>query len=120
METNKEASYNGVNKHSNISIMFGILTILSFCAGLIPFPFTGIICFPLSVLFGILAMIFGTISLNQIYKRNESGAPMAWVGIMIGGFVFLCAICIVILIASFFIFAPNLIQLPPFIQNFQI
>jgi uncharacterized membrane protein HdeD (DUF308 family) len=117
---NEEAIKSPINNQSIISLVFGILTILSFCMGLVPFPFTGIICFPTSFLLGILALTFGVISLNQIRRQNESGSPMAWIGIMIGGFVFLCMICMVIALAAFFIFTPNSSPLPPFIQNFQL
>jgi uncharacterized membrane protein HdeD (DUF308 family) len=109
-----------INNQSILSLVFGILTILSFCMGLIPFPFTGFICFPTSLLLGFLALVFGVISLDQIRRQNESGSPMAWIGILIGGFVFVCVMCMIIAIASFFIFSPNSIPTPPFIQNFQL
>ena len=120
METNEEISHSPINTQSMLSLIFGILTILFFCMGLIPFPFTGFICFPLSFLFGILALILGMISLNQIRRWNETGSPMAWIGIIAGGFILSCVICMVIAIAALFIFAPNSIHLPPFIQNFNI
>jgi hypothetical protein len=120
METNKEVINPRINNQSILSLVFGILTILSFCTGLISIPFTGFICFLTSLLLGFLALVFGAISLDRIRRQNESGSPMAWIGIVIGGFVFLCVICMIIAIASFFIFAPNSIQMPPFIQQFQI
>jgi uncharacterized membrane protein HdeD (DUF308 family) len=118
MDMNKEIINSPTNSLSILSLVLGILTILSFCTGLIPFPFTGFICFPTSFLFGILALVFGVISLNQIRRQNESGRPMAWIGIMLGGFVFLCVMCMIITIASFFILSPNSIPTPPFIHNF--
>jgi hypothetical protein len=120
MKTNEEIIHSPINFQSILSLVFGILTILFFCMGLIPFPFTGFICFPASFLFGVLGLIFGTISLNQIQRNNETGRPMAWIGIIIGGFVLMCMICMVIAIAAFFIFAPNSTHLPPFIQNFNV
>jgi hypothetical protein len=65
-------------------------------------------------------MGFGAISLNRIQRQKESGRPIAWAGIMIGGFVFMCVMCMIIAAASFFFFAPNSIPTPPFIQNFSI
>jgi uncharacterized membrane protein HdeD (DUF308 family) len=117
---NEEIINPPINNQSILSLVFGILTILSFCMGLIPFPFTGLICFPTSLLFGFLALVFGAISLDQIRRQKESGSPMAWIGILIGGFVFVCLMCMVIAIAAFFIFAPNSVHMPPFIQNFQL
>ena len=118
METNEEAPYSPVNTQSILSLVFGILTIVFLCMSWLPIPFTGIICFPISVLFGILALIFGIISLNRIRRHNHSGRPLAWMGITIGGFVFLCMLCMLILIAAFFIFAPE--QAQPFLDKYQI
>jgi uncharacterized membrane protein len=117
---NEEVINPPLNNQSVLSLVFGILTILSFCTGLMPLPLTGFICFPISFLFGILALVFGAISLNRIRRHNEAGRPMAWIGIMIGGFVFLCVMCMIVVILSVFIFAPNSVHMPPFIQKFPI
>jgi hypothetical protein len=120
MNTNEESNYSPINKQSILSLVFGILTILSFCMNWFPIPFTEIICIPTSLLLAILALVFGVLSLNRIRKHNESGRPMAWIGIMIGGFVFMCLMCMIVTIVYFFIFAPNSIHMPPYIQNLQI
>jgi O-antigen/teichoic acid export membrane protein len=120
METKEENSYLPLNRQSIPSLVFGILTVLFLCLSMVPFPFTTLICFPISFLCGILALVYGVISLNQIRQRNESGRPMAWIGIMSGGFMLLCVICMVIAVAALFIFAPNSFHLPPFIQNFNV
>jgi Domain of unknown function (DUF4190) len=117
---NEEAVNSPINNQSILSLVFGILTILSFCTGLSPFPLTSIICFPTSFLLGILALVFGTISLNRIRRLNESGRPMAWIGILIGGFAFLCMICMIVALVSLLIIAPDSVPMPPFIQNFSI
>jgi len=118
MESNEEVTDPPTNKQSIISLVLGIFTILFFCMGWMPIPFSGFICFPISVFLGILALLFGIVSLNNIRKHNHSGRPMAWMGITIGGFVFLCMLCMVILIVSFFIFAPDQVQ--PFLDKYQI
>jgi Domain of unknown function (DUF4190) len=120
METNEEIPYSPVNSQSVLSLVFGILTLVFFCTGWLPIPFSSVICFPLSTFLGFLALIFGIIALNRIRKHNHSGSPMAWLGITIGGLVFLCLLCTLILIASLFIFAPNTFHMPPFLQNYQI
>jgi len=106
------------NKHSIISLILGILTLLTLCGGMVPVPFTGFICFPTSFLLGLLALIYGGISLNTIRKKNETGSIMAWMGIVSGGFIFLCMLCMVIAIVSLFVFAPE--SVPPFLQGYQI
>jgi len=117
---NEETTTPPINTQSILSFLFGMLTFLFFCTGWVPLPFTSILCFPISLFFGILALIFGMVSLNKIRKHNESGRPMAWTGIMIGGFVFLCVLCMIIALASLFMFAPGSIHLPPFLKNYQI
>lgn len=106
------------NSHSIISLILGILTLLTLCGGMVPIPFTGFICFPSSFLLGFLALTFGIVSLNTIRKRNETGHPMAWTGIILGGFVFLCMLCLFVAIISLFVFAPD--SVPPILENYQI
>jgi uncharacterized membrane protein HdeD (DUF308 family) len=115
---NKEALNPPLNNQSILSLVFGILTILSFCGGIFPLPLTGFVCFPASFLFGILALVFGILSLNRIRKQKEAGSSMAWAGIILSGLVFLCLICMVVAIAALFIFAPNSIHLPPSFPDF--
>ncbi len=118
METNEVTPPSPTNKHSIISLVLGILTVFTFCSGImIPIPFTSLICAPVSFLMGILALIYGTVSLNRIRKHNESGRPLAWIGILSGGFIFLCILCLVVALISLFIFAPD--SVPPFLQNYQ-
>ena len=88
------------------------------CGGMVPVPFTGFICFPTSFLLGLLALIYGGISLSTIRRKNETGSVMAWMGIVSGGFIFLCMLCMVIAIVSLFVFAPE--SVPPFLEGYQI
>jgi len=108
------------NKHSIISLILGILTILTFCGGLAPIPFTGFICFPSSFILGVLAIIYGIIALNRTRRDNESGRPMAWIGILVGGIIFLCMLAIVAAFIFFFIFHPHTFQLPPIFDKHQL
>jgi len=119
METNEIPASLPINRHSIISLMLGMLTVFLFCGSfIIPIPFTSFICAPVSFLLGTLALIYGTVSLNRIRKHNESGSPLAWMGILSGGFIFLCILCVVVAFISLFLFSPE--SLPPFLQNYQI
>ena len=106
------------NRHSIISLTLGILTLLTLCGGMAPIPFTGFVCFPVSFLLGLIALTYGTISLHTIRKTKEAGGFMAWTGVIIGGFVFLCMACIFITFALLFNFAPG--SIPTILQNHQI
>ena len=119
METNETTPLPPTNKHSIISLVLGILTIVTFCGGvIIPIPFTSFICAPVSFVMGIMALIYGTVSLNRIRKSNEGGRPMAWIGILSGGFIFLCVLCMIVALISLFKFSPD--SVPQFLQKYQI
>ena len=119
METNKTTPSSPTNRHSIISLALGILTVFTFCGGfIIPIPFTSLLCAPASFVTGVLALIYGIVSLNRIRKNNEAGRSIAWAGILSGGFVFLCVLCMVLALISLIIFSPEI--LPPFLQNYQI
>jgi len=117
---NQETINSPTNFKSILSMGFGILAFLSFCIGLMPFPFSDLICYPISFVLAILALVFGAISLSQTRRRNESGRPMAWIGTISGGIVFLCMICMIIAVVTLFMFAPDFIPMPPFIQKYLI
>ena len=76
------------NKHSITSLVFGLLTVVSLCTASLPVPFSGFICMPAGFLFSLIALTYGSISLSQIRKSKEAGSPMAWIGIISGGFMF--------------------------------
>jgi len=114
-----KVSYAPNNQQAALSLILGMAAILSGCSGLVPIPFTGFICFPLSFIFGILALIFGIIALNRIRRENEAGSPMAWAGIIIGGIIFLCALCVALAFASLFLFSPDYVP-PSLFNNYQL
>jgi hypothetical protein len=111
------------NRHSIISLILGIITLVLFCGGIfIPIPFTSLVCVPVSALIGIGALVYGLVSLNRIKRHNQTGHPMAWTGILIGAFVLFCLLCTVAGILALFYFAPETFQnipVPPFMRNFQ-
>src|SRR5690349_2934375 len=52
-----------VNKHSIVSLVLGILTVVSLCIAIFPIPGTGFICYPSSLLLGLTALVLGLVSL---------------------------------------------------------
>jgi hypothetical protein len=82
------------NRNAIISLAIGILTIVSFCIGAAPIPFTGYVCFPASLMFGIAALASGLVSLKQIRSSQENGRTLALIGAWIGGLAISAALCI--------------------------
>ncbi len=90
------------NRNAIISSVVGALTIVSFCLGVAPIPFTDVICYSISLLFAVIALATGLASLLQIRQSGESGRPLAWIGISVGGLTMLAVLCITALIILFF------------------
>jgi hypothetical protein len=108
----------GRNKHSIISLVLGILTVLSLCVGLAPVPGTGFVCFPAGMLLGMLALILGFVALNRIKRHEQAGHSMAWTGIVIGGAVFLCILCLMLAFVSVIVLAPGILPAHPLINQY--
>ena len=90
------------NRNAVISSIAGALTIVSFCLGVAPIPFTDIICYSISLIFAMLAFALGFTALLQIRHSRQSGRALAWIGISVGGLTMLAVLCIIAVIVSFF------------------
>jgi hypothetical protein len=90
------------NRNAVLSSIAGALTIVSFCLGVAPIPFTDLICYSISLLFAMTALTLGFTSLLQIRQSRESGRGLAWIGISVGGLTMLAVLCIIAVIISFF------------------
>lgn len=106
------------NSQALASFVFAILTPITFCAGVVPIPFTALICFPATFLFALLSFIMGLTALGQIRRRGESGGAFAWIGIVTGGLTLLVSICAVIAVIVFLASSTQPIHFPPFQSPF--
>ncbi len=66
------------NRNAVISLVSAVLTFLSFCIAVVPIPGTGWVCYPASLLSGLLALVTGVIALRQIRQTGEGGRRLAW------------------------------------------
>ncbi len=103
-----------VNRQALLSLIFSIFTLLSFCIGLLPIPFTALICYPSAALLGLAALFTGVWALYQIRRSGGQGRVLAWIGILSGGLTLLAVLCFTTLAISLF---PLLLDF--FRQNFQ-
>src|ERR1700690_79912 len=90
------------NRNAVISSMAGVLTIVLFCLGVAPIPFTDAICYSISLLFAVIALVLGFTSLLQIRQSGESGRALAWIGISVGGLTVVAILCVIAVIVLFF------------------
>ena len=81
------------NRPALISLGAAILTVLSFCIGFVPIPMTAIVCYPVSMFFGVVALVAGMVGLRQIKAGNGQGRTLALVGIWMGTLTMLMVLC---------------------------
>jgi hypothetical protein len=90
-----------INHIAIVSLLAGLLTLLSFCTAVAPIPLTEWLCFPSATILGMVALVSGIAALAQIKARNENGRAYALVGIWVGGlavFASTCAVTVGILV----------------------
>lgn len=91
------------NRMAIVSLASAVLTVSSFCVGFAPFlPMTAPFCYPLALVFGLVALASGVLALVQLRKRNENGRWMAWTGTLLGGMIPFAIVCALTVTASFF------------------
>ena len=78
-----------------LSLLSAVLTVLSFCIGVLPPPGTGWVCFPSAVLLGAVALLTGIRALRGIRSSGQAGRGMALAGAWIGGLTIVATVCVV-------------------------
>ena len=85
------------NRNAILSLVSAILALLSFCIGAAPLPLTALVCYPVSLLFGIAALWNGVAAFQQIQQQGQQGRSLALIGIWIGSLTILFILCAVTL-----------------------
>ncbi len=99
-----------LNRSAVISLVAAVLTALSFCTAVAPIPFTGYLCYPAAVVFGLVALVSGAAALLQIRTTREQGRTHALIGIWVGAIAVVAAACAIGLGIALF---PRVIALFP-------
>ena len=81
------------NRFAVASLMTAILTLVSFCLGVIPIPLSAWVCYPAAAFSGVFSLIFGFIALRQLRSNAGKGRLLAWLGLSIGVLTLLAVLC---------------------------
>ncbi len=81
------------NTRAVLSLLFAVLTVLSFCVGVAPIPLTSLICYPAALLLGGIALWTGWSSLREVRQNGGRGRRLALVGMWTGGLTLLAVLC---------------------------
>jgi uncharacterized PurR-regulated membrane protein YhhQ (DUF165 family) len=84
-----------INRKALISFLAAALALLTLCMGLLPIPFTMIICYPPGIVLGGVSLTYGVIALREIRNSGKRGRRLALAAIWAGGFMLLVAICMI-------------------------
>src|SRR5215510_10718054 len=83
------------NRRALTGFIIAMLSLVAFCTGFVPIPFTAILCYPISILLGFVAFAVGLSSVRQIRMNGENGKAFAWISVGIGGSVVFMTICFI-------------------------
>jgi hypothetical protein len=86
-----------VNRNAIISVITGVLTLLSFCTAVAPVPLTGYVCYPAAAVLGTIALVTGLTALLQIRRSKENGRSYALAGVWIGGLAVVASVLATVL-----------------------
>ncbi len=81
------------NSTAILSLVAAILTVVTFCIGFAPIPFTALICYPASAVLGIVALVSGLRALRQIDRTAQSGRVLALIGVWTGALTLIGVLC---------------------------
>ncbi len=81
------------NRAAAGSLVYAILTLVCFCVGFSPLPFTSLVCYPASLVLASLAVVSGFTALQQIRRNGGAGRGLAWMGIWLGGLTIVAVLC---------------------------
>ena len=83
------------NRKAIIGFIIAMLALLALCAGLLPVPFTILICYPPGIIFGIISLVLGIQAQREIRQRNENGRVLAAISVWAGGITIIVALCLI-------------------------
>lgn len=96
-----------LNTRAILSLLFSILTVLSFCLGVAPIPLSSFVCYPGAVLLGLASLWLGWQGLQEVRQKGERGRRLALVGMWTGGLTILSVLCFTALAIAL---APSLFE----------
>jgi hypothetical protein len=96
-----------LNRKAIIGFILALLALLALCAGLLPVPFTILICYPPGLLFGVASLVLGLKAQREIQVDGQNGRTLALIATTIGWFTIFAMSC---MITAGVIFLPRLYE----------
>jgi hypothetical protein len=83
------------NHKSILGFIAALIPTLALCAGVLPIPFTILLCYPPGIILGIIALVLGLQAQREIRQSNERGRMLALLSAWIGGITIIATLCMI-------------------------
>ncbi len=90
---NEDFSFSRLNRKALISFLAAVLALLALCAGFLPVPLTALICYPPGIVLGVIALVYGGLSLRELREDGRRGRRLALLAMWAGGLMIVTAVC---------------------------
>ena len=99
-----------LNRQAVFSAIFATLTLITFCIGVAPIPFTSLTCYPPAVLLGLASLWTGVAALREMRQTGERGRRLAWISLWSVGLMLLTILCLTTLMILLFPYAVDILR----------
>jgi hypothetical protein len=83
------------NRKSMIGFLAALVALIALCVGLLPVPFTVLLCYPPGIILGIVSLVSGIQARREIRLSNESGWFLAEVAVWVGSITIIATLCMI-------------------------
>ena len=87
------APVSSFNRKALTGFVLSLFAVLALCAGLLPIPFTVLICYPPGLVLGIASLVLGFVALREIRSDGKNGRSLALIAAWIGGITIVAILC---------------------------
>jgi len=95
MAVPKFVSVSSINRNAVVSLILALIAAVALCVGLLPIPFTILICYPPGVVLGFVALYLGIKAQREIRADGKNGRTLAVIAVWLSGLSLLSFVCMV-------------------------
>jgi len=83
------------NRKAIVGFIVALIAFLALCTGILPLPFTVLLCYPPGIILGITSLVLGIQAQREIRQSNESGRFLALIAVWAGGITIIATLCMI-------------------------
>ena len=82
-----------LNRNAITGFISALLAMTALCAGILPVPFTGLICYPPGIILGVVSLVLSLKAQCELRTDGKNGRLLAQLALWIGGGSLLAFAC---------------------------